>query len=168
MQSALPITAKGSPTGCPSTTRRGFVSTSCVAKRGPPALYKAVDIALEKHMECQDGRPYYSKVKSMHNIRPWRPKGIRFSADMAAEGTMPGRLMGPQGPQSQREVLLPHCSTWATYPSPGNLGSSMGQAQPPLRVIGRVPLMRRGAIRGPASTIEYKWLWQPYLKNMAW
>ena len=40
-------------------------------------------------------------------------------------------------------------------------------SQPPLSVIGSDPLMRRGANRGPASTTEREWLWQPYLKIMA-
>ena len=46
-------------------------------------------------------------------------------------------------------------------------GRADTQAQPPLNVIGRDPLMRRGANRGPASTTERKWLCQPYLKIMA-
>ncbi len=41
--------------------------------------------------------------------------------DMAAEGTMPGGLWGPRAP-SPREVPIPRYSTWANYPSPGNLG----------------------------------------------
>ncbi len=42
--------------------------------------------------------------------------------DMAAEGAMPGGLGGPEGPHPHREVPLPRYSTWANYPSPGNLG----------------------------------------------
>ena len=67
-------------------------------------------------MECQDGKPRYSEVKSMHAIRPRRPKGIRFSADMAAEGTMPGGLMGP------RRVPIPQRG-----------------AAPPLQHLGKIP-----------------------------
>ena len=46
-------------------------------------------------MECQDGKPRCSRgrINACYSLQ--RPKGIRLSADMASEGTMPGRLRGP-------------------------------------------------------------------------
>ena len=87
-------------------------------------------------MECQDGKPRYSEVKSMHAIRPRRPKGIRFSADMAAEGTMPGGLMGPRR---------------APIPQRG--------AAPPLQHLGNIPESRKPGIlhgTGAASAKRHR------------
>ena len=49
---------------------------------------------------------------------------------------------------------------WPNFP-PVRAGAASAKHHRPL------PLMRRGANRGPASTTERKWLWQPYLKSMA-
>ena len=85
------------------------------------------------------------------------PSGRQLAADICH--------MWSKGPakQSQRTPTLP-----GAFSRPvGRICHQEEQAQPPLSVIGRDPLMRRGANRGPASTTERKWLWQPYLKIMA-
>ena len=99
-------------------------------------------------MEYQDGKPCYSEGNGacLFVLGDQKESGF-FMPTWPPKGPCLGDLWGLEGPQSRREVLLPHCSTWATYPSPENLGSPVGQAQPPLSVTGSVPLMRRGASR---------------------
>ena len=90
---------------------------------------KQVAIASEKHMTSQDGKPRYSKVESSHvktisqNCSWWETKRNPCSKPTwPPKGPCLGGFWDPEGPQPHREVLLPHCSTWATYPSPENLG----------------------------------------------
>ena len=64
-------------------------------------------------MPSQDGKPRYSKVKTVHEpvsigSSSETQRNPVFPSDMAAEGTMPGGFMGPQrAPSPQRGAAPP-------------------------------------------------------------
>ena len=132
--SAVPRTAEGSPSCCPSSMKRSLCRNNCMAKKRGRQC-DAKHLLLPRRSTCQAKMASHVIPRSKQCMNPCplsssseTQRNPVFPSDMAAEGTMPGGFMGPQrAPSPQRG------------------------AAPPLQHLGNIPKSRKPGTRSLLS-----------------